>query len=362
MHADLFARSYGDARNQFVAAAGTAGLDVHSCPHPLLGRDGEALALDVARLGPPDAHALLIISSGCHGVEGYCGSGLQVALLRDAHFQELARTADVTVLYLHALDPWGFSWWRRFTHENIDLNRNFIPDFHHRPENPGYDELAALLVPQDWPPPPEVEARLQQELQRQGLRALQRAISGGQYAHPEGLFFGGHAPCWSRQALQHVLEDHASRCARLGWIDIHSGQGPCGQAECILAGDGRDGELLDRARSWWGSSLRSTHDGSAVSVEASGAMWTVVAGACPQAGYTGIVLEFGTQPLPQVLQALRADQWLENHPDKPLRTPQAQAIKQQLFDAFFVDTPQWQAAVLDQGVKAAYAALLGLAS
>ena len=38
--------------------------------------------MDVARYGPADAPALLIISSACHGVEGFCGSGVQIALLR----------------------------------------------------------------------------------------------------------------------------------------------------------------------------------------------------------------------------------------------------------------------------------------
>ena len=40
--------------------------------------------MDVARDGPMDAQNLLIISSACHGVEGYCGSGVQVHALHDA--------------------------------------------------------------------------------------------------------------------------------------------------------------------------------------------------------------------------------------------------------------------------------------
>jgi hypothetical protein len=74
-----FAPSYRDARARFLAEAQAAGLAVHSHPHPLPGRDGEPLAMDVARLGEPDAAAVLLVSSACHGVEGFCGSGVQRA-------------------------------------------------------------------------------------------------------------------------------------------------------------------------------------------------------------------------------------------------------------------------------------------
>lgn len=353
--ASCFSRSYQEARDKFLAAAEAAALDVHSEIHPLLGRDGETLALDVVRSGPKDAEKLLIVSSGCHGIEGYAGAGVQIALLRDADFLAEAQRGGVAILFLHALNPWGMSWWRRVTHENIDLNRNFV-DFHQPlPQNPGYDALHALLVPQTWPPSAENEAALQAELARQGVAALQQAISGGQYSEPEGLFFGGHAPSWSQQALRHVLRDHATQCAKLAWIDLHSGLGPTGVAEPILAGDGRDEALLRRAQSWW-PNLKSTHDHSSSSAETSGSMWTVVAQECPQAEYTGIVLEFGTVPLLHVLQALRADQWLENHPEKPLRTPLAAAIRQGMLGAFFVDTVAWKNAVIEFGQSTAKSA------
>ena len=78
-----FAASYAQARAQFVGAAAVAGLALHPQVHPLCGPNGETLALDVLRDGPLDAPRLLIVSSGCHGVEGLCGSGVQVFALQD---------------------------------------------------------------------------------------------------------------------------------------------------------------------------------------------------------------------------------------------------------------------------------------
>jgi len=152
MRADhAFAQSYAAARQKFLAAAQEAGLAVRSHVHPRRGRDGEDLAMDVALQGAPDAEALLVLSSACHGVEGFCGSGAQVALLADQEFAAAARSAATAVLYVHALNPYGFSWWRRTTHENVDLNRNFHDFTKPLPANVAYDEIADWLVPQQWP-------------------------------------------------------------------------------------------------------------------------------------------------------------------------------------------------------------------
>lgn len=355
--AAAFAQSYAEARGKFLAAAEAAGLDVESHPHPLLGRDGEALALDVVRDGAADAASLLIVSSGCHGVEGFCGSGVQVALLRDAAWRAALHEAGVAVLHLHALNPYGFSWWRRVTQENVDLNRNFR-DFHQPPPaNPVYDELAALLVPPDWPPSPAVQAVLARFISERGMAALQQAVTAGQYTHPEGLFYGGHDPTWSQVALRHVLQGHARRCGRLGWIDLHTGLGERGVGERIFAGRD-DAATLRRARAWWGEGVTSIHDGSSSSARLSGMMFEAAYEECPQAEYTGIALEFGTVPLPQVIEALRAEQWLENHPE--VDDARRAAIKRQLRDTFYIDADDWKQAVLAQSFAAARQALQAL--
>ncbi len=352
-----FAPTYAQARAQFLAAAEAADLAVQSHRHPLLGRDGEVLAMDVARAGPADAKALLVVSSGCHGVEGFCGSGVQNALLADATFHRAAAAAGVAVLYIHALNPWGFSWLRRTTHENVDLNRNWHDFSAPLPRNAAYDEIAHLLVPATWPPAPEVEAGLAAYAATHGERGLQTATSAGQHAHPEGLFYGGRNPTWSQQTLRHVLQEHARRCARLAWIDLHTGLGPSGHGERIFAC--RDeAAALQRARAWWGPQVTSIYDGSSASALLTGLMWIASYQEAPQAEYTGIALEYGTLPLQEVVSALRADQWLENHPEAPAEMHTA--IKRQVRDAFYTDTDAWKQRIVDQGVEAAHQAVAGL--
>jgi hypothetical protein len=61
-------------------------------------------------------------------------------------------TQGVAVLYVHALNPYGFSHIRRATHENVDLNRNFHDFSKPLPVNEAYRELHPLLLPDQWPP------------------------------------------------------------------------------------------------------------------------------------------------------------------------------------------------------------------
>jgi len=354
-----FAQSYAQARQKFLAAAEAAGLDPVPHPHPLLGHDGETLSMDVARFGAADAEALLIVSSACHGVEGFCGSGVQNALLADTGFHAAVGRAGVAVLYIHALNPYGFSWIRRVTHENVDLNRNFQDFTKALPRNPEYDRLAHLIVPAEWPPTPEVKAGLMQVVAEQGAKALQAVVSGGQYEHPQGLFYGGRNPTWSHQTLRHVLHDHGRRCLRLGWLDLHTGLGPSGHGERIWAGPD-DAQAIARARRWWGDAVTSIYDGSSASARLTGLMWLAAGQECAQAEYTGIALEYGTLPFEQVMDALRAEQWLENHPEAP--AAQRQRIKRQMRDAFYTDTDAWKARIVEQGVEAAHQAVAGLRS
>jgi len=263
-----FARSYGEARRKFLDAAAAAGLPVDSRPYPCAGLEGEPLALDVARDGPPEARNLLVLTSACHGVEGFCGSGIQVAALGDAALRARAAAAGVALLHVHALNPYGFSHFGRTTHENVDLNRNFHDFARPLPVNADYRELHPILVPREWPPEPENTHQVLRYVAERGEKHYQAVISRGQHEFVDGLFYGGRAPTWSNLALREVLRAHARRAARIAWIDLHTGLGPSGVGERIFACRD-DAAALARARSWWGGGGRtpvtSIYDGSSTS-------------------------------------------------------------------------------------------------
>src|SRR4029434_6911072 len=151
-----FSQSYAEARDRFLAAAPARELAVES--HVLEGHagvDGETLAMDVALAGDPSAPGLLILWSATPGIEGYCGSGCQVAYLHDDAFARMIGETRTAVLFVHALNPYGFSHGRRVNEDNADLNRNFRDFSVPPPPNAAYAAVHPMLIPATWPPPAE---------------------------------------------------------------------------------------------------------------------------------------------------------------------------------------------------------------
>ena len=360
---DAFSTSYAKARVKFLEAAVIAETQLESHAHPLLGAESEALAMDVARAGAVDADKLLIVSSACHGIEGYCGSGVQVFALHDAEWQKKARDAGVAVLYVHALNPHGFSYGRRVTHENVDLNRNFIDFSQPLPGNPAYDEVQDLILPAQWPPTAEVQQAIDQYIAERGLKAWQGAVGQGQYQHPRGVFFGGQAPTWSNQTIRQVLRKHGARAKQIAWMDVHTGLGPNGYGERIFTGP-NDAEMLARARRWWGGGgatpVTSIDDGSSSSPPLTGLLWNSVVQECPQAAFTGIAMEYGCLPVLQTSAAIRADHWCDNHPEAApgLRDQ----VRQEMRAAFYDEREVWKAQIISQARQAMFQAVDGLSA
>lgn len=354
---DHFSSTYGEARQRFLAAATARGLAIASHAHPQArGVDGEELAIDVACMGPVDARSVLVLISGTHGAEGFCGSGAQVGLLHDERFIAAVTAAGTRVVLLHALNPYGFSHLRRTNEDNIDLNRNFRDFATPPPANAAYAEVHGFIVPTQWPPELAAVAQLQDYIARRGMSALQAAVTGGQCEYPHGLFYGGVRPAWSNVVLRQLLQAEATRCQSLGWIDFHTGLGPRGHGEKILAG----GNMADlaRAKHWWGPDVTSFVDGSSTSAPVTGVNFNAVYDECAQAEYAGIALEYGTLPMLEVIDALRADQWLANTLDASaaMRT----TIKRRIRDAFYQDADDWKVMVYDQALACALAALKAL--
>lgn len=353
-----FSDSYAQARERFLAAAAPLASHVQSYAIAPTGSQGEPLATDVALIGDADAQRLLIMTSATHGVEGFCGSGCQLALLDDAPMLERARQAGVALLLVHAVNPYGFSWIARTDEDNVDLNRNAQPfDGGPLPANPGYGDIHDLLLPQTWPPTEQNRQAIARHIDEHGLAATTQAVSRGQYTHPDGLFYGGarHAP--SLLNLRQILRTHASRHARIGWIDVHTGLGPRGHGEKIYAGR-RDDVQVARARQWWGSDLAVPYQGSSASVDITGHLAGLIYDACPASEPTLMALEFGTLRWDEVVHALRGRNWLRAHPDAhdALRRDILRATK----DAFYCGQEDWHGMVLGQSRVAVLQALCGL--
>ena len=87
-------------------------------------------------------------------------------------------------------------------------------------------------------------------------------------------------------------------------------------------------------------------------------MWHAISREAPQADYTGIAMEYGTVPVLDVITALRAEHWLNNHPQAPAEL--AQQIKAQMMTAFYTDTDLWRGQIISQARQAMFQAVDGL--
>lgn len=352
-----FSVDYGQARSRFLAAAGARGARLFRYEHPERGPDGDDLSTDVAWIGAEDAERVLLTVSATHGVEGFAGSACQLDwLLRDEHL----RVPDgVAVCLVHAINPYGFAWRRRVTHENVDLNRNWIHFNQPLPANPGYAALAGALRPSSL----EGEAGRQAAeairafVAERGMAAFVQAVSSGQYVDPLGLFFGGRGPVWSREVLTDVFQTHLARVRDLAIVDFHTGLGPSGYGE-LMVSDGAEGPVTTRALRWFGGLVTPVGGPGSSSAPLSGDWLAAAPSLAPQARVTAIALEFGTVPPMEVLEALRADGWLHAHGDP--RGEAAEAVRARTTRAFYTPTEQWRGMVLGQGLVVQRQALAGL--
>ena len=348
-----FSATYAEARRKFMEAATRRELRVESEVLDLPGAQGETLAVDVVRDGPRDATRLLVILSGVHGLEGFCGSAIQTGLLEQGVCPQAPGTA---VLYVHAINPYGFSHLRRATQENVDLNRNFVDFGQPLPVNAGYAQIHDALLPSQWPPCAEAEAVLSAYAERHGARGLQHAISLGQHTHADGLHYGGVGPSWSNQVFRAILRRHAAGVQQLASIDIHTGLGPSGHGERIFASFDPDPEVLQLATRWWGQ-VTDVLKGTSASIPLTGPIQTALHQECPDARHVGICLEFGTHPMAKVMHALRAEHWLHRH---GAAGGVATALRAEVKEAFYPASDEWKIAVWRQGREACMQALDGL--
>jgi hypothetical protein len=355
-----FSADYEAARVRFLEAAEKAGGALRAYENPHRGPMGETLVTDCAWFGPRDAEKVLAIMSGTHGVEGFCGSAIQLDWLEEGHAGRLPK--GHAALLIHAINPHGFAWLRRVTEENVDLNRNFMDYAQPLPENPAYDELADALVPAALSGPEweKAEAKIAAFRATKGDAAFHAARSAGQYKHANGIFFGGTAPTWARRTEEAIIADYRLAERRhVAGIDLHTGLGPFGYGELIVMPrlDSAHGKRLVE----WYECVTQMGDPNSVASTRSGLgpqRWEEMLGD----RVTFATLEYGTRPRWAVYTALRADAWLHAYTNVDWGAKETQRIKADLKDAFFPDTPAWREMVIFRARQVLRQALDGLAS
>jgi predicted deacylase len=302
---------------------------------------------------------VLLIISGTHGVEGFCGSGCQVGILTDRLYEALP--AEGSLLLVHALNPYGFAWLRRVNEDGVDLNRNFIDFRQPLPSSKDYEALHPVLVPGSWhgPERKQADTTLQSFLKPEALRGFQSVVTAGQYTRPTGLFYGGTQPTWSAERLAEILRrELPASVQRVAVLDLHTGLGPPAYGEAAAITE--TAAELARSRRWYGPEVKDLMADESVSAVIRGSVASGVRAALPDREITYLGLEFGTRPMLEVLQALRADHCLSSDPHAD--AAELQQARQQMRAAFYTESPAWQTAVYGRVADFVFRASRGLAA
>ncbi|MBL4786446.1 MAG: DUF2817 domain-containing protein [Cohaesibacteraceae bacterium] len=328
----LYSTDYFKARGKFLERCYELGLPIETIPHPKIADMRGPVAVDVVRIGSGSAKNVLFISSGVHGTELTTGSAHQLGLL-DIYPQNLPE--DVAVVMVHAVNPVGSARCTRPDENNVDLNRNYRNFEQDLPENADYANLHSAICTPEWTGSirESKDIELADYVAIKGKESLTQRVLAGQYHFPDGLFYGGTERSWCVGNFVDILKRYGAGAKRAAILDIHTGLGPKGFGEIM-----RMHEIP-----------RETAD------------WKLIGGLVVDAldeldhidDPMKIILEFGTLPFAEILQAHRGDNWLAFR--SPPNTPLAPEIKKQVKDALFINERVWCAQTLARSLSVAAA-------
>ncbi len=342
--------TYAECRARFLRSATATGSAVEALPIAARGPDGAQLFVDVTRVGAQEVSSVLLVLSGVHGVEGFISSTLQCELLERLGSEPEQLPDDLAVLFVHAVNPWGMAWWRRQNETNVDLNRNWARSDAEPPRNGPYEEIHHLACP-DTDDLPSVDDLLVAALEMVAEHSelwVKDAITRGQYAHADGLHFGGERTEESNRILEGVVDRHLRDLANLLVVDLHTGHGPRGQATHLSKYPPESpGDRFLRGTFGHGSIHATSESPDSPSGSKTGQIASgILERAAPQKGFC-TTIEFGTATDEEQLAATYHEQWVYRHGD---RTDPAHAAAIWAYRCCFTpDDPQWENAALSAG-------------
>lgn len=352
-----FSLTYDECRARFRHAAGSRGWQLSSLPITATGQFGEVLTIDVATLGAAAPRRALVVMSGTHGIEGFAGSAVQCEALTRLRPVE----ATDAIVFVHGVNPWGMSWWRRANESNVDLNRNWCDFDAPLPPNDGYVTIHPHLCPatEDLPEDGPFLDAVGRLADTHGIAWVRAAVSAGQYSHPDGMYFGGTRREESTQRVAEVVTDRLDGVEQLLLVDLHTGLGEYG-TYTVLSGDppGSDGWVRTAFDSARVDSTAANRD--AITADKVGQLGRGLVAAVGASSGRAITLEFGTHDEVRMILVERAEHWVHRFGDRS-RPDHAAAIWAHRVGSI-PDDPDWEtrtlghgASVLDQAARAVFA-------
>ena len=308
-----FSNSYAEAAGRFAIGCQDLISAGHNVTHQRLklgmkGPEAEELAIDIAVIGSLDSGKVLMSSSGVHGVEGYPGSAIQLSIM-----DKLAKSEPFeshAVIFIHAVNPYGMAWWRRFNENNVDLNRNFLRlDELYSGVPDGYEEIKDFINPKTVPKKNEYSFNIRALLLilKHGFSNLKQAVAEGQYEYPTAIQYGGSKLEQGPSMLIDWLNINLAPIKQIFAIDHHTGLGPSGHDTLLLPLELRENDF-DRfveLQQLFPGHIELLDAKSGVGYEIKGDIHQGLVNRFPNISWTYLTQEFGTFKPTKVIRASR---------------------------------------------------------
>ncbi|MBI2816737.1 MAG: DUF2817 domain-containing protein [Acidobacteria bacterium] len=333
--ATYFSSDYFAARSRFRRMAEKTGGRLESLVIDAKGPGNEDLSIDIGWFGAENPRRALLVSSGIHGVECFAGSAIQLQLLDN--IPQLS--SNCALVLVHALNPFGMAWLRRFNENNVDLNRNFLGDENYAGAPEAYAKVDPFLNPRSGPSSDFFLLKATWLVLRYGYTTLKQGVAGGQYEYPRGLFFGGKHLEQGPEKYQSFVGQRLSSVERIVVVDIHTGLGRSGEDTLLV-----EPEQYAQLRAIFGARVAPAVEGGPA-YRVSGAMGRLFTRVLPKAGTWFLAQEFGTYPPLKILHALREENRWHHYGAGTLDHP----AKRRLKEVFGPDDERWRRAVLERG-------------
>lgn len=359
MNESLFTSSYRADREAFLAeVAQFESATSRTAQHHSFSVDAaDDLTVSIAEFPAPKPERVYVVCCGIHGVEGYTGSAIMRALMRDA-LPRLDR-GNTGIVLVHALNPYGFANFIRVNRKSVDLNRNCAAHGEglFSSQNREFEALRSVLGP-TRPVSLALKDKLRfylgigQALALSGSQAMRQATLSGQYFDPRGVFYGGSQVEPEIAFFQEIFARIAHTYAEVLLTDLHTGYGVRGQAYPLF-GRADSPEFAAYTESGvkdnGGSDKTYTVHGDLV-----GYCYKTAKRLRPAGTFNGVVVEIGTHGLSMRdqladLQVVIAENQLRHFGSVDEAT--AAAVRANFRELFYPHAATWKTQALTVGVE-----------
>jgi hypothetical protein len=237
-------KNYWESRARFRAEARESSVELHSLQLKLSNEqktmlklcakdrpvDADSLTIDVAILRPKGAtstsdatQGLCVHQSGLHGNESAAGAAVQLKFIREWRGSSKEAFQNVTIVIVHALNPYGWAVNRRWNEENVDLNRNQLSTKQQWGDLLASTNQAYVNLDPVMNPGPELAeqtsfcgawsawlgfwAAAAPRIVLHGIRALTVAALEAQHCNERGVYFTGRRMQQSHLLVRKLLRE-----------------------------------------------------------------------------------------------------------------------------------------------------------